>query len=361
MNSRPTRRTRLNRLRPAALVAAVAALALTIAGCGGSATGNEDAVGDNGKVDLSKVTLIVGDQKGTSAQAILQAAGLDDTPYKIDWKSFTSGPPMLEALNADSIHVGQVGNTPPIFAAASGGDFKVVQAMTYTGVGDAIVVPKGSSITDVSQLKGKTVAVAKGSSANYNLLAQLQKAGLTLSDITVKDLQPADALAAFTGGHVDAWAIWEPYTSQAELTDGAQEIANGQGLVNGYGFQVASDAAIKDPATKAALTDYLQRITKAELWASQNPDQWGQVWAQGTGLDASITAAASKKRPVTILPVDKTILDSEQQMADAFADSGAIPDKVDLTDIFSDEFNDAVEKAAADAGAPASPSAGASS
>ncbi|MCW2843154.1 MAG: hypothetical protein JWN22_1070, partial [Nocardioides sp.] len=106
--------------------------ALLLAGCGGSATGNEDAVKDDGSVDLSQVTLIVGDQKGTSAQALLQAAGLDDTAYKIQWQEFTSGPPMLEALNADSIHVGMVGNTPPIFAAASKGTFKMVQAITYT-------------------------------------------------------------------------------------------------------------------------------------------------------------------------------------------------------------------------------------
>ena len=335
--------------RLAAVPAALTALALLLSGCGGSSTGNEDAVADNGDVDLSKVTLIVGDQKGTSAQAILEAAGLDDTPYTIDWKEFTSGPPMLEALNTDAIHVGQVGNTPPIFAAAAGGEFKVVQAMTYSGVGDAIVVPKDSGITDVSQLKGKKVAVAQGSSANYNLLAQLENAGLKYTDISVENLQPADALAAFSAGHVDAWAIWEPFTSQAEVTEGAKVIATGNDLVNGYGFQVASDAALEDPATKAALSDYLERITSAQLWASENPEDWADVWSQGTGLDPSITLAASQKRPVTVFPVDQTVVDSEQEMADAFADNGLIPEKVDLRDYFTDEFDDVTTNATAPA------------
>ncbi|MXG90748.1 ABC transporter substrate-binding protein [Nocardioides flavescens] len=330
-----TRRRRLT-----AIPAALAALALALSACGGSATGNEGAVSDDGEVDLSQVTLIVGDQKGTSAQAILEAAGLDDTPYKIEWKQFTSGPPMLEALNTNAIHVGQVGNTPPIFAAAAGGEFKVVQAMTYSGLGDAIVVPKDSDITDVSQLKGKSVAVAQGSSANYNLLAQLEEAGLKYSDISVENLQPADALAAFSAGHVDAWAIWEPFTSQAEVSEGAKVIATGNDVVNGYGFQVASDAAIEDPATKAALSDYLERITSAQLWASENPEAWAKVWSEGTGLDESITLAASKKRPVTVFPVDDTVVSSEQEMADSFAANGLIPEEVDLTDYFTDEFDD---------------------
>ncbi|QIG43447.1 ABC transporter substrate-binding protein [Nocardioides anomalus] len=332
---------KLSRRRLAAVPAALLALSVALAGCGDDGgTGNEDAVGDNGKVDLSQVTLIVGDQKGTSAKDILTAAGLEDTPYKIEWKEFTSGPPMLEALGANAIHVGQVGNTPPIFAAASGSEFKVVQAMTYTGEGDAIVVPKDSPITDVSQLEGKKVAVAQGSSANYNLLAQLQKAGVKYSDISVQNLQPADALAAFTTGAVDAWAIWEPYTSQAEVAEGGKVIATGDGVVNGYGFQVASDDAIEDPATKAALSDYLGRITQAQLWASEHPDDWAQVWSTGTGLDAAITQAASVKRPVTILPVDDDVVSSEQEMADAFYDNGLIPEKVDLEDFFTDEFDD---------------------
>jgi len=343
MNTRPRRLT--------AVPAALATLALALSACGGSATGNEDAVGDDGEVDLSKVTLIVGDQKSTSAEALLDAAGLDDTPYTIEWEQFTSGPPMLEALSTDAIHVGQVGNTPPIFAAATGGEFKVVQAMTWSGLGDAIVVPQGSDIDDVAQLKGKKVAVAPGSSANYNLLAQLEKAGLAYSDISVEKLQPADALAAFSAGHVDAWAIWEPFTSQAEASEGAQVIATGNDVVNGYGFQVASDAAIDDPATKAALSDYLSRITSAQLWASENPEDWAKVWSQGTGLDESITLAASQKRPVTVVPVDDTVIASEQEMADAFAANDLIPEQVDLTDYFTDEFDEITLAAKAPAAA----------
>ena len=268
------------------LAAAVvlASTGLLLSGCGGAATGNEEAVNDDGSVDLSKVTLIVGDQKGGS-KALLTAAGeLDDVPYKIQWQEFTSGPPLLEALNAGSIHIGGVGNTPPLFAAAAKGEFQAVQAATYGGTGDAIVVPKGSPIKTVADLKGKTVGVAEGSSANYNLLAQLDQVGLKYDDVQVQNLQPADALAAFSSGHLDAWAIWEPFTSQAEQEAGARVITTGKGLVNGYVFQIASQPALDDPATTAALKDYVGRIATAQVWSQTHKEDWAKVWSEVASL-----------------------------------------------------------------------------
>jgi sulfonate transport system substrate-binding protein len=322
-------------------LAAIVASTLLLAGCGGAATGNEDAVGDDGKVDLSKVTLIVGDQKGTSAKALLEASGLDDTPYRVEWKEFTSGPPLLEALNANAIHVGMVGNTPPIFAAAAGSEFKMVSTASYTGKGDTILVPKGSPIHGVADLAGKKVAVAEGSSANYNLLAQLEKAGVDYGDVQVQNLQPADALAAFANGHVDAWAVWDPYTSQAVVDEGARVLVSGEGLVNGLNFQVASEAALDDRATTAALEDYLTRITKAQLWSGEHRKEWSKVWGRQTGLSPEITLAAAENRPVTPRAIDQDVIDSEQEMADAFTDAGLIPDEVDVSSYFTDRFADA--------------------
>jgi sulfonate transport system substrate-binding protein len=340
MNIRLPRTPRGRRTRGAALAATLLAGALALTACGGAATGNEAAVNDDGSVDLDQVTLIVGDQKGGS-KALLEAAGLlDDVPYEIRWQEFTSGPPLLEALNAGSIHVGGVGNTPPLFAAAAKSEIKVVQGATYGGTGDAIVVPEGSDITSVEDLAGKKVAVAEGSSANYNLLAQLDEAGLKYSDITVENLQPADALAAFSQGHVDAWALWEPYTSQAEQEADAQVLTTGEGIVNGYTFQVASDEALDDPATTEALQDYVGRIAQAQVWSQTHQEEWAKVWSEETGLSEDITLAAVKKRHVELVPIDDEVIASEQEMADAFADNELIPGQFDVAPYFTDQFNE---------------------
>lgn len=313
-----------------------------LAGCGGDATGNEAAVNDDGSVDLNQVTLVVGDQKSSAQQALLDAAGLEDTDYDIEYKEFTSGPPMLQALDSGALHVAYVGNTPPIFAAASGSEFKIVQASTYGGLGDAIVVPRDSPLQSVADLAGTKIAVAKGSSANYNLVAQLEAAGVDYEDVEIQDLQPADALAAFSSGAIDAWVIWEPFTSQAELEADARVLADGQDLVNGMNFQVASDVALDDPATEAALEDYLTRITEAQVWASENREEWAEIWAEQTGLSPDVTLAAAKKRPIQILPVDEGVVGSEQEIADAFAENGLLPEPVEVADYFSDQFDSAL-------------------
>lgn len=328
------------------LLAACLAVAVTLTGCGGDATGNEGAVKDDGSVDLDQVTLIVGDQKGGS-KALLQAAGLlEDVPYDIEWKEFTSGPPLLEALNAGSIHVGGVGNTPPLFAAAAGSEIKAVQAATYGGEGDAIVVAEDSPIQEVADLLGKKVAVAEGSSANYHLLAQLQEAGLSYDDVEIQNLQPADALTAFGAGHIDAWAIWEPFTSQAELDNGARVIATGSELANGYVFQVASQPALDDKATTAALEDYLGRIARAQVWSSSHKEEWSKAWAAETGLPEDVTLSAVTKRDIQTVPIDQTVIDSEQEMADAFVENDLLPDSFDVAPFFSDQFDEVVAAAA---------------
>ena len=176
----------------------------------------------------------VGDQEGhrrasrcspgrrpASKDAAVQGRQFDD---------FTSGPPMLQAMpESGSVDVGGVGDAPPVFAAAGGEKIAVVGATFPNVASAATLVPKGSSITSISQLRGKRIAVAQGSSADYELLAQLTKAGLTPKDVNLIYLQPADALAAFTSHHVDAWAVWSPYIEQAETQYGAKAIATGKG------------------------------------------------------------------------------------------------------------------------------------
>lgn len=328
---------RQSHLARAGLALAAAAL---LAACS-SAAGNEDAVTDSGKVDLSQVTLRVGDQKGGS-HALLRAAGqLKNVPYKIHWQEFTSGPPLLEALNAGSIDLGGVGNTPPLFAAAAHSDLKVVSGATMGGKGDTILVPKSSRIKTVAQLRGKSVAVTEGSSATYNLLAQLRKAGLGYHDVRVQDLQPADALAAFSAGHVDAWAVWDPYTAQAQVQEGARILVDGAGVVNGMTFQAASPDSLGDKATVAAIKDYLGRIATAQVWSNSHHAAWAKVWAKDTGLPVEVTSRAVERRTARPTPISDAVVGSEQQMADAFVEAGVLPENFDVSDYFTTRFNHA--------------------
>ena len=145
---------------------------------------------------------------GTGAQALLTAARLiGKLPFKGAWSDFTSELPMLQAMAAGSVDVGGVGNVPPVFAAVGGDQIAIVGALQASPRGSALLVPKGSPIHPVAQLRGKRIAVAQGSSADYHLLTVLNKAGIGVHYVTLVYMQAAVGLAALTSCHVGAWDI----------------------------------------------------------------------------------------------------------------------------------------------------------
>jgi sulfonate transport system substrate-binding protein len=322
------------RLVPAALLLP---LALLLAACGGNSAA-ETSTGTDGKGSL---TLNVGDQKGGS-EAVLRAAGeLKNLDYKIKWSTFTSGPPLLEAVNAKAVDIGGVGNTPPVFAAGADSKIKVVAAWHGTSDGDAVLVPKDSKLSRPQQLKGKSIAVAQGSSAHFQLVASLKAAGLSLGDVKVKYLQPADALAAFTSGKVDAWAVWDPYTSQVLQSKQGRILTSGEGVTNGLSFQVAAPGALADKKKAAAIKDYLDRLRRAQTWVFTHQEDWAKVWTKDTGLPYEVALASVKRTNSTrvSVAVDKPLIASEQQIADTFTQLKLIPRKVDFADFVDTRYN----------------------
>ncbi len=292
--------------------------------------------------ELSSLTLQVGDQKG-GTEALLNAAGaLQDLPYKIVFSTFTSGPPQIEAATAGKIDFAITGNTPPIFGAASHAKVKVVSAYDGSGRGDRILVHSDSPLRAVADLAGKRIAVGKGSSAHGNVLAQLDRAGLSPSDVTLVFLQPADALGAFTKHQVDAWAIWDPYTAQAEADIAVRSIAQATGVTNGAGFGVASGQALADPKRNTALADLLVRYAKAVRWAKDNPTLWAQRYAADVGLDPQVAAAAQDRSLRLPTALSDELVGSEQELADLFAESKQIATAPDFDNWVDRRYSDAL-------------------
>ncbi|MFG2092244.1 ABC transporter substrate-binding protein [Streptomyces sp. NPDC048612] len=314
---------------------------LLLAACGGASRAEGAGGTGSGTDGKGSLTLNIGDQKGGS-EALLRAAGeLDDLPYKIKWSTFTSGPPLLEGINAGAVDVGAVGNTPPVFAAAAKSKIKIIAGTHSRSDGETVLVKKDSPLKRPAQLKGKSIAVAQGSSAHYQLIASLKKAGLSPKDVTLNYLQPADALAAFTRGKVDAWAVWDPYTSQALDQAGARVLTTGQGVVNGLSFQVAAPAALDDKKKSAALKDYTDRLRRAQDWVFKHPEAWAKAWAKETGLPEKVALDAVRRTRGTAVAVavDKAAIASEQQIVDSFAALKLIPRSYDFGSFVDPRFN----------------------
>ena len=354
LGAKPGRGLSGHRTRAAAIVVGLlllgGATACSSSGSGGAASGSASPSASTGQsgttgtsagtVSVSNVTLHIGDQAGSGAQALLTAAGLiGKLPFKADWADFTSGPPMLQAMGAGSVDIGGVGDAPPIFAAAGGSPIAVVSALKANPLGSAILVPKNSPIRTVAQLRGKNIAVTQGSSANYHLLAVLTKAGLTIKDVTPDYLQPAEAEAAFATGHVAAWDIWSPFVEQAEAQYHARVLATGAGIGQTYSFEVASRAALANPATAQAIHDYLTLLDQAYKWAATHQAIWATTWAKATGLPATVMLQAvhdSHSQPVAITPA---VLSAEQGVANAFTTAGLIPSKINFSNYAVTSYN----------------------
>ena len=327
------------------VVAVITLVSLLLTGCVSreDVSGAREAPETVPLSELAALTLQVGDQKG-GTESLLRAAGaLDDLPYQVAFSTFTSGPPQVEAATAGKIDFAITGNTPPIFGAASNARIKVVSAYDGGGIGDQILVLADSPITSIDQLRGKSIAVGKGSSAHGHVLAQLDNAGLTPEDVKLVFLQPADALGAFTQRQADAWAIWDPYTAQTAEQLPVRSIGQARDVTNGYWFGVASDQALADPKRNTALADLLVRYEKAARWARDNPRQWAQSYADAVGLDLEV-AEVSQSRSVRLpTELDDEVVASEQEIADLFAESGQIASPAPDFDNWVDRrFNEAL-------------------
>jgi sulfonate transport system substrate-binding protein len=331
--------------RPVRLMAGVFAAGLLAAACSSassaSSPGGQTAVT---AAQLSKLTLHIGDQKGTGAQALLTAAGLiGKLPFKPDWDDFPSGPPMLQAMGAGSIDIGGVGDAPPVFAAAAGENIAIAGALLGNPLGAAVVVPKNSPIKTVAELRGKKIAVSQGSSADYHLLAVLKLAGLTPKDVTLDYLQPTQALPAFASGAVDAWDIWSPYIEQVVAQDGAREIVTGQEIGNTYSFEVASRSALADPVKVAAIHDYIKLLNQAHTWSNTHPQQWAKIWAAETGLPDSVMIKAADDSTSDAVPINSTVINSEQSITNDFYAAGLIPSDIHFANFSVSTFNSLVK------------------
>src|SRR6201996_5135069 len=251
--------------------------------------------------------------------------------YSVSWTEFPSGPPLLEALNVGAIDMGVTGETPPIFAQAAGAPLVYLAYDPPAPRGEAILVPKDSPIKSVADLRGKKVALNKGSNVHYLLVRALEHAGLKYTDIQPVFLAPSDALAAFTRGSIDAWVIWDPYEAAAEASTGARVLTDGTGLVSNYQFYFTSKPFLAHDAK--AVDVVLAALNEADGWTKNNIEAVAEQLSSSVGLPASVLAVSLKRESYGILPIGNEVIASQQRIADTFFELGLLPRPVTVSDL----------------------------
>lgn len=275
--------------------------------------------------------LRIGYQKSASLFVLQKSQGtlekkLAPQGFSVKWVEFPAGPQLLEGLNVGAIDVGYVGEAPPIFAQAAGAQFVYFGFDPAAPQAEAILVRKDSPIRSVAELKGKKVALNKGSNVHYLLVKLLEKHGLKFSDIEPVYLAPADGRAAFESQRVDAWVIWDPFQAAAEKAVAARVLADGSGVVNNHQYYLGARAFVsKNPKVIEAL--FADSVEQG-IWLKKNLRQAAELIAPQQGLPVEVVELALQRYQFNVKPITPAVAADQQRIADTFFDLRLIPKAV---------------------------------
>lgn len=276
----------------------------------------------------------IGYQKNGVLVIARQRATLENhfKPQGVDvkWVEFSSGPPMMEAMNAGSIDYGAVGDSPPVFAQAANAAIVYAAAQPIVN-GQGILVPQNSPIATIADLKGKRIGFTKGSSAHNVVIQTLEKAGLTYNDITPVYLSPPDAGAAFANGGIEAWAIWDPYFAIGEIKQNGRILVNAYEITKTNSFYIANREFAKNNG--AILQQIIDVTGRSAVWAQAHPDEVAKSLSAITGVPLDIQTIAARRAGFSVSPITDDIIATQQGVADRFFKLGLIPREIAIREI----------------------------
>ncbi|MFJ2987660.1 aliphatic sulfonate ABC transporter substrate-binding protein [Collimonas sp. NPDC087041] len=279
----------------------------------------------------------IGYQKSSTLLTIIRANGTLEKLFApnnitVSWHEFSSGLPLLEALNVGAVDLSaDVADTVPVFAQAAGARLTYIAQEAPSPLAQAIIVRADSPLKTVAELKGKKIAVTKAAGVHYLLIAALEKAGLKFSDISPAYLSPADGRAAFERGSVDAWVTWDPFLAGAQRQSAVRILADGRNIADYQRYYLASTQFAD--ANPAVIATVFQELQKTGRWVQQHPKEAASFLAPLWGLDAATIELANSRRSYEVRAVAIDALGEQQRIADAFFAGGLLPKKVNATDV----------------------------
>jgi sulfonate transport system substrate-binding protein len=248
----------------------------------------------------------------------------------VKWVEFSSGPPMMEAMNVGSIDYGAVGDTPPVFAQAAGAGIVYAAGQPITN-GQGLLVPRDSAIRSIADLKGKRIGFTKGSSAHNIVLRTLEKAGIAYTEIAPVYLTPPDAGPAFANGSIDAWAIWDPYFAIGEARQQGRILVNAREITKTNSFYIANrDFAKRHGSILQQIVDVTASSAK---WAEAHRGEVAQSLSAITGIPLDVQTIAANRSSFVVGPITEDIIATQQGVADRFFKLGLIPGQIVVRDI----------------------------
>lgn len=243
---------------------------------------------------------------------------------KAEFTEFQTLPSITEAFASDQIEFVFQAEPPAIIARSGGNDVRIVGISC--SLRQEVIVPSNSAITAIPELRGRKIAVLAGTSSHYGLLKIAQAAGLSTGDISVIDMVPPDAKAAFSRGEVDAWAVWPPWVEQELLAGTGRVIPASEALI--HSVVVARGSFIDQNGAEARAV--LQAVGRARSWMLENPGEAKSVLAEQLKLPLEVVNLAWPKHDWSAT-LSAGVIGDIQAKADFLVDQKKIRNRVDVT------------------------------
>jgi len=271
-------------------------------------------------------TLRIGYQKFGVLSLVKLHGALDGalarSGLRIEWRQYAAGLPIIDALEACELELGVVGECPPVFAQADDVPLVYLAAEEAAPEREAILVQSDSPAQSVGDLRGKSIALHRGSNVHYLVIRALEEAGVPYDEVELSFLEPEQARSAFERRAVDAWAIWDPMLSSVRYDLGARILRNGAGLAKNVAYYVARRQFAE--AHPSVVAEFLSHVALAGAWAKDNAAAVADLLAPELGVPRGVLALAFLNGSSPI-PLSSELLLGQQQIADTLHRLQLIP------------------------------------
>jgi aliphatic sulfonates family ABC transporter substrate-binding protein len=235
---------------------------------------------------------------------------------EVQWIDCASGMQVMDALAVGALDLGVVGEVPPVFAQAARAPVVYLATEPPAPEGEAIVVREGAPLNTVADLRGKKLAVTRGSTVVYLVVRALEEVGLGLHDVDLRALSPAEAQAAFLDGAIDAWATWNPLLASIRRTSRVRVLRDARGIASNRAFYVARRSfADAHPAVVGA---FLGQVGAVGRWANDSRLEAVRALAPHVDVSADALEDAFSCTRFDVQAIDAEALASQQSIADTF-------------------------------------------
>lgn len=246
---------------------------------------------------------------------------LEKDGISVRWVQSLGSNKALEFLNAGSLDFGSSASAAAVIARVNGNPIKSIYVYSKAEW-TALVTKPGKGVETIADLRGKSVAVTRGTDPHIFLIRALAREKIPLSDVKLVLLQHADGRLALQRGDVDAWAGLDPIMASAELQDGAKLFYRDPSLNSWGALNVREAFAAENPQLVDAV---LGAYAKARQWALDHPAETRALLAKAAKLPEDVIARQLERTKLAYAPIGDAEIQTVVAAGDALAQAGVIP------------------------------------